>query len=96
MAHSYTIIKQKQHRIIHNTVTGLKVHIFNLDNERYSAAPHQVRLFATTDTAKYAFETINFNPDDAAGLGMAMAWFAQHFNQPNMVVTPIDPRPLVN
>ncbi|GAA3969249.1 hypothetical protein [Mucilaginibacter dorajii] len=79
--------------IIHSRDTRLKVRVFCLAEERFSADPNEIQLFGYVNGKLYAFETINIAADDALDVVSAIQWYADYMDEPDMEILPEDPRP---
>jgi hypothetical protein len=79
--------------VIHSRDTGLKIRVFCLSNERFSANENEIQLYGYANDKLYAFETININADDALDVVGAIQWYADYVDYPEMEILPEDPRP---
>jgi len=79
--------------VIHSRDTGLKVRVFCLSEERFSANDNEIQLYGYANDKLYAFETININADDALDVVGAIQWYADYIEYPEMEILPEDPRP---
>lgn len=84
--------KQPCRDVIHSRDTGLKVNVFCLDEEQFSANANEIQLYAYADNKLYAFETINVTPDDALDVIDAIQWYSDYIGYPDMEILPEDPR----
>jgi hypothetical protein len=78
--------------IIHSRDTNLKIRVFCLDNEQFSADANEIQLYGYADSKLYAFETINIAADDALDVVGAIQWYADYIEFPDMEILPDDPR----
>jgi hypothetical protein len=79
--------------IIHSRDTALKIRVFCLSDERFSADENEIQLYGYAGDKLYAFETININADDALDVVGAIQWYADYIDYPTMEILPEDPRP---
>ncbi|RYZ95175.1 MAG: hypothetical protein EOP47_26325 [Sphingobacteriaceae bacterium] len=79
--------------IIHSRDTSLKVRVFCLNSDRFSADTNEIQLYGYAHEKLYAFETINITADDALDVVGAIQWYAEYINFPDMEILPEDPRP---
>jgi len=79
--------------VIHSRDTDLKIKVFCLDKERFSADPNEIQLFGYADGKLYAFETIDIKAEDALDVVGAIQWYAEYLEFPEMEILPEDPRP---
>lgn len=79
--------------VIHSRDTRLKVKVFCLDEERFSADDNEIQLYGYADHKLYAFETIDVDAEDALDLVSAIQWYANYIGDPEMEILPEDPRP---
>jgi len=69
--------------VIHSRDTALKIKVFCLSEEKFSANDNEI----------YAFETINIVAEDALDVVGAIQWYADYIGVPDMEILPDDPRP---
>jgi len=79
--------------VIHSRDTGLKIRVFCLDDEKFSAHENEIQLFGYASSKLYAFETINILAEDALDVVGAIQWYADYIGYPEMEILPDDPRP---
>lgn len=79
--------------VIHSRDTALKIRVFCLDKDRFSANDNEIQLFGYADSKLYAFETINIIAEDALDVVGAIQWYADYIGFPEMEILPEDPRP---
>jgi hypothetical protein len=79
--------------VIHSRDTSLKIRVFCLDNEQFSANTNEIQLYAYANSKLYAFETIDITADDALDIVGAIQWYADYIDFPDMEILPEDPRP---
>ncbi|TWR30474.1 hypothetical protein FPZ43_05915 [Mucilaginibacter pallidiroseus] len=79
--------------VIHSRDTGLKVRVYCLSEERFSADENEIQLYGYAHNKLYAFETINISADDALDVVGAIQWYAEYIEYPEMEILPEDPRP---
>ena len=78
--------------VIHSRDTNLKISVFCLDEEQFSADTNEIQLYGYADSKLYAFETINIAADDALDVVGAIQWYADYIEFPEMEILPDDPR----
>lgn len=78
--------------VIHSRDTTLKVKVYCVTEENFTADPNEIQLFGYAHRKLYAFETINITPDDALDVISAIQWYAEYIDFPNMEILPDDPR----
>ena len=78
--------------VIHSRDTNLKIRVFCLSEEQYTADNNEIQLFGYADNKLYAFETININAEDALDVVGAIQWYAEYIDFPEMEILPDDPR----
>ena len=78
--------------VIHSRDTSLKIKVFCLDEELFSADDNEIQLYGYADKKLYAFETMNINAEDALDLVGAIQWYADYIEFPGMEILPEDPR----
>ena len=79
--------------VIHSRDTGLKIRVYCLDNEQFTANENEIQLFGYADRKLYAFETIDIRAEDALDVVGAIQWYAEYMDCPDMEILPDDPRP---
>nr|WP_294950654.1 hypothetical protein [uncultured Mucilaginibacter sp.] len=79
--------------IIHSRDTGLKLRVYCLNHDRFSANENEIQLYGYAHDKLYAFETINISADDALDVVSAIQWYADYIDFPEMEILPEDPRP---
>jgi hypothetical protein len=79
--------------VIHSRDTGLKIRVFCLNDEKFSAHENEIQLFGYARHKLYAFETINILAEDALDVVGAIQWYADYIGYPEMEILPEDPRP---
>jgi hypothetical protein len=79
--------------VIHSRDTNLKVKVFCLDTEAFTADDSELQLYGYANHKLYAFETIHIAADDALDVVSAIQWYAGYINCPQMEILPEDPRP---
>ncbi len=79
--------------VIHSRDTSLKIRVFCLSEERFSANESEIQLYGYAQDKLYAFETINITADDALDVVGAIQWYADYIDFPEMEILPEDPRP---
>lgn len=78
--------------VIHSRDTGLKIRVYCLDNDSFTADENEIQLFGYAQSKLYAFETIEVTPEDALDVVGAIQWYAEYINFPEMEILPEDPR----
>jgi hypothetical protein len=78
--------------VIHSRDTNLKIRVFCLSEEQYTADNNEIQLFGYADGKLYAFETINIIAEDALDVVGAIQWYAEYIDFPEMEILPDDPR----
>ena len=78
--------------VIHSRDTNLKIRVFCLSEEQYTADNNEIQLFGYADGKLYAFETINIIAEDALDVVGAIQWYAEYIDFPQMEILPDDPR----
>ena len=78
--------------VIHSRDTGLKIRVFCLNEDRFSANESEIQLYGYAKDKLYAFETINITADDALDVVGAIQWYADYIECPEMEILPEDPR----
>ncbi len=79
--------------VIHSRDTGLKIRVFCLDEDKFSALDNEIQLYGYAFRKLYAFETINIVAEDALDVVGAIQWYADYIGCPEMEILPEDPRP---
>ena len=79
--------------VIHSRDTALKIRVFCLDEDKFSAQENEIQLFGYAYDKLYAFETINILAEDALDFVGAIQWYADYIGYPEMEILPDDPRP---
>ena len=79
--------------VIHSRDTGLKIRVFCLNEEKFSANDNEIQLFGYANSKLYAFETIDIRAEDALDVVGAIQWYAEYIESPDMEILPEDPRP---
>lgn len=79
--------------VIHSRDTCLKVRVFCLSEEEFTASSSEIQLYGYAGNKLYAFETINIMAEDALDLVGAIKWYADYIECPQMEILPDDPRP---
>lgn len=79
--------------VIHSRDTALKIRVFCLDDEKFSAHDNEIQLYGYASNKLYAFETINIVAEDALDVVGAIQWYADYIGHPEMEILPEDPRP---
>jgi len=82
--------------VIHSRDTALKIRVFCLEDEKFSAHDNEIQLFGYANNKLYAFETINIAAEDALDVVGAIQWYADYIGYPEMEILPEDPRPQKN
>jgi hypothetical protein len=82
--------------VIHSRDTRLKVRVYCLDEEKFSADDNEVQLYGYANSKLFAFETIDIVAEDAIDLVGAIKWYASYIQYPGMEILPEDPRPKQN
>jgi hypothetical protein len=78
--------------VIHSRDTNLKIRVFCLDKEPFSADANEIQLYGYAEGKLYAFETINIQAEDALDVVGAIKWYADYIDCPAMEILPDDPR----
>jgi len=78
--------------VIHSRDTALKIRVFCLSDEKFSANDNEIQLYAYANSKLYAFETINIVAEDALDVVGAIQWYADYIGVPDMEILPDDPR----
>ena len=79
--------------VIHSRDTDLKIKVFCLDKEKFTADANEIQLFGYAHGKLYAFETIDIKSEDALDVVGAIQWYAEYIECPDMEILPEDPRP---
>jgi len=79
--------------VIHSRDTGLKIRVYCLDNDQFTANENEIQLFGYAGRKLYAFETIDIRAEDALDVVGAIQWYAEYIDCPDMEILPDDPRP---
>ena len=79
--------------VIHSRDTGLKIRVFCLNDEQFSADSNEIQLYGYANNKLFAFETINIVAEDALDVVSAIQWYADYVEYPQMEILPEDPRP---
>ena len=79
--------------VIHSRDTRLKVKVFCVDEEAFSADDNEIQLYGYANNKLYAFETMDVVAEDALDLVGAIQWYANYIHYPQMEILPEDPRP---
>lgn len=79
--------------VIHSRDTNLKIRVFCLDEDKFSAHENEIQLFGYAGNKLYAFETINILAEDALDVVGAIQWYADYVGYPELEILPEDPRP---
>jgi hypothetical protein len=79
--------------VIHSRDTRLKIRVFCLTEEKFTANPNEIQLYGYANDKLYGFETINIVAEDALDVVDAIKWYAGYVEYPEMEVLPEDPRP---
>jgi hypothetical protein len=79
--------------VIHSRDTALKIRVFCLSDEKFSANDNEIQLYGYAYSKLYAFETINIVGEDALDVVGAIQWYADYIGVPDMEILPDDPRP---
>jgi hypothetical protein len=79
--------------VIHSRDTGLKIRVFCLNEDKFSAHDNEIQLYGYAGRKLYAFETINIVAEDALDVVGAIQWYADYIGYSEMEILPEDPRP---
>ena len=79
--------------VIHSRDTSLKIRVYCLNYDRFSANENEIQLYGYAHEKLYAFETINIAAEDALDVVGAIQWYADYIDFPEMEILPEDPRP---
>ena len=79
--------------VIHSRDTSLKIRVYCLNEESFTADSNEIQLFGYANSKLYAFETINIIAEDALDVVGAIQWYAEYIDFPEMEILPDDPRP---
>lgn len=78
--------------VIHSRDTSLKIRVYCLNNDTFSADANEIQLYGYAHDKLYAFETIHISAEDALDVVSAIQWYADYIDFPEMEILPEDPR----
>lgn len=78
--------------VIHSRDTNLKIRVFCLENENFTANSNEIQLYGYANGKLYAFETIDIVAEDALDVVGAIQWYAEYIDYPQLEILPEDPR----
>ena len=90
---SYHLLADQDHDIIIHEETGLRVHVFNLENEGFVPTVGELHLFGDDHGTWLAFETEEWTTETLAIFSNAVLWYAVVLDYPEMQIATVDPRP---
>ena len=92
---SYFLVDHQDRDIIVHGETGLRVNVFSLENEGFTATSGELHIFGDDHGEWLAFETEDYAIAALDIFKSAVVWYVRYLDYPQMEITTEDPRPMV-
>jgi len=77
--------------VIRSRDTALRIKVFCLDKEPFTADPDEIQLYGEYEGSRLAFETDGITAEDAVDMASAIRWYAHYLDYPEMEILAEEP-----